>query len=93
MSEMAQNKDEAWIQMICEQHIAKAIAEERNPTVDEMTASVLYEIADELTSGMLSGNADEFDAGFTLSEADVEKICRACMEDPYIKERNKMVEW
>ena len=78
---MAQSTDEAWIQMICEQHLAKAISEERNPTIDEVTAGVLYEIADEL------------DEDFTLSEAEIRNICQACMEDPYIKEKNDMVEW
>ena len=78
---MSQSIDEAWIQTICEQHLAKAISEERSPTVDDITAGVLYEIADEL------------DEDFTLSEVEIREICRACMEDDYIKERNKMVEW
>lgn len=78
---MAQSIDEAWIQTICEQHLAKAVSEERSPTVDGITAGVLYEIADEL------------DEEFTLSEIEIRAICQACMEDDYIKERNKMVEW
>lgn len=78
---MGQSVDEAWVHLVCEQHMAKAAAEERSPRVDEITAGVLYEIADEL------------DEDFTLSEAQVSEICRACMEDPYVKERNKMVEW